>query len=112
ARWYKLDPVDRVNEVKIGTTANFTVWIIGRPIPNRYQWHWAFSTSNSSNDTTTNPENVRLLVSDDMAVLSITNVVISNYGYYFIWTNNQYGGWNEGELMFHLKQPGILTYLF
>ncbi|KAK2138197.1 hypothetical protein LSH36_3579g00001 [Paralvinella palmiformis] len=41
-----------------------------------------------------------------MAVLSITNVTIIYYGNYYIWTNNQYGGWNEDELMFILKPQG------
>ena len=57
---------------------------------------------------TTDPGHVHLTVSDDMAVLSITNVTISYYGNYYIWTNNQYGGWTDDELMFILKPQGKL----
>jgi len=47
-----------------------------------------------------------------MAVLSITNVTISYYGNYYIWTNNQYGGWTDDELMFILKPQGKLINIF
>ncbi|KAK2139077.1 hypothetical protein LSH36_2049g00034 [Paralvinella palmiformis] len=78
--WYKLDPVDHVNGVSIGDTTNFKVWVIARPLPRQDQWKWKFSPSNSSNVMTTDPGHVHLTVSDDMAVLSITNVTISYYG--------------------------------
>ena len=108
ARWYMIDPEDYNNGVSIGDITNFKVWVIARPLPRQDQWYWKFSPSNSSNVMTTNPGHVHLTVSDDMAVLSITNVTISYYGNYYIWTNNQYGGWNEDELMFILKPQGKL----
>ena len=108
ARWYMIDPEDYNNGVSIGDITNFKVWVIARPLPRQDQWYWKFSPSNSSNVMTTNPGHVHLTVSDDMAVLSITNVTISHYGNYYIWTNNQYGGWNEDELMFILKPQGKL----
>ncbi|KAK2140671.1 hypothetical protein LSH36_1280g00089 [Paralvinella palmiformis] len=85
-----------VSIVNIGDTTNFKVWVIVRPLPRQDQWKWKFSSSNSSNVMTTNPGHV----------LSITNVTISYYGNYYIWTNNQYGGWTDDELMFILKPQG------
>ncbi|KAK2138994.1 hypothetical protein LSH36_2144g00003 [Paralvinella palmiformis] len=112
ARWYNFDTDDHVNGVSIGATTNFKVWVIARPLPRQDQWKWKFSPSNSSNVMTTDPGHVHLTVYDDMAVLSITNVTISYYGNYCIWTNNQYGGWADDKLMFILKPQGILTFLF
>ncbi|KAK2146328.1 hypothetical protein LSH36_616g04026 [Paralvinella palmiformis] len=87
--------------VNIRDTTNFKVWIIARSLPRQDQWKWKFSPSNSSNVMTTDPGHVHLTVSDDMAVLSITNVTISYYGNYYIWTNNQYAGWNDQDLVFN-----------
>ena len=106
ARWYKVDPVGFVNGASIGNATDFKVWVIARPLPEIDQWKWKFSPSNSSNVMTTNPGHVQLTVSGDMAVLSITNVTLSDYGNYYIWTKNKYGGWKEEDLTFRLKPEG------
>ena len=55
---------------------------------------------------TAKPRNVHLMVMGDQAVLSITNVQPSHYGKYYVWTSNEYGGWNEEDLSFVLKPQG------
>ena len=98
-----------VRVVRVGSTASFKVWIEANPLPEQDQWKWKFSPSNTSNIITTNPGQVQLKLSGDMAVLSITNVTLSHYGNYYIWTKNKYGGWNETDLTFTLKPQGKLN---
>jgi len=101
-RWIKLEPANRVRKIDIGGDATFKIWIIARPFPRPDQWHWRFSPSNTYYRNTTNPANVHLRASKDVAILDITKVTQNHYGGYFVWANNAYGGWKEDNLNFSL----------
>ena len=52
---------------------------------------------------------MHLSVIGDKAVLSIARVSVNHYGDYFIWAENKYGGWEEGNLSFTLVPAGKIA---
>ena len=101
-RWYRLDPPDHIRQVPPGKATNFTIWIVARPLPDEDNWHWKFSPRNTTDMPLRKPSHVNLRVYDNMATLNIENVTAEHHGYYYIWTQNKYGGWGEEELRFTL----------
>ena len=68
-------------------------------MPTRDQWHWKFSSSVARSRQ---PDNVYLTLSGSTVTLKINYVNDDNYGVYYVWAENKYGGWNELDLMFRL----------
>lgn len=95
-----------LRQIDVGDGTSFTIWIFARPLPRADQWHWTFSGRNYSGMQRTEPSDVELKVSGNVATLIIGRVTNRHYGNYSIWTANAYGGWKEGELTFILVPKG------